>query len=221
MSKRNTGLSGPAYKHILELIMTKQLMPGDRIPETKIAEQFNISRTPVRDAMRQLSNEGLIEIFPNRFAQVRVFSEDAIREVGTLRIALDTMSVKLAGLYGSRADFLRLQQIAQQCSDAFEAGDIEKRRAYDSDFHLELAHIAGNSLLIKFQEELQLIVQFILLHHPNPFQNEVKHLQQHKELAQALMDHDEKKALALINDHLTSFYNLKETYPEDFFTSMM
>ena len=106
MSKRNVGLSEPAYKHILELIMTKRLMPGDRIPETRIAEEFNISRTPVRDAMRQLSNEGLIEIFPNRFAQVKVYGDDAIQEIGTVRVALDTMSVKLAGLYGSRADFL-------------------------------------------------------------------------------------------------------------------
>lgn len=217
MSKRNVGLSEPAYKHILDLIMTKQLMPGDRIPETRIAEDFNISRTPVRDAMRQLSNEGLIEIFPNRFAQVRVYSEDAIREIGTLRVALDTMSVKLAGLYGSRADFLHLRELAEQCIDAFNAEDPAMRRVYDSEFHLELARIASNSLLFKFQKELQLRVQFIQLHHPNPVENETVHLRQHLEIAEALMAHDEKQALSLICDHLTSFYGLKKDYPEGFF----
>lgn len=221
MSKRNVGLSEPAYKHILELIMTKRLMPGDRIPETRIAEEFNISRTPVRDAMRQLSNEGLIEIFPNRFAQVKVYGDDAIQEIGTVRVALDTMSVKLAGLYGSRADFLHLLELAEQCSEAFAQGDSEKRRVYDSNYHLELARIAGNSLLYKFQKELQLRVQFIQLHHPNPVENETLHLRQHKEIAEALMEHDEKRALSLICSHLTSFYNLKQTYPENFFQMML
>ena len=57
MPKRSAGLREPAYNHLLNLIMTKQLMPGERIPETRIAKEFNISRTPVRDAMRQLSND--------------------------------------------------------------------------------------------------------------------------------------------------------------------
>ncbi len=217
MSKRNIGLSQPAYQHILSLIMTKQLMPGDRIPETRIAEEFNISRTPVRDAMRQLCNEGLIEIFPNRFAQVQVYSDEAIREIGTLRVALDTMSVKLAGLYGSRADFLRLLETAEQCSSAAAAGDGELRRKYDSEFHFGLAQIAGNSLLQKFQKELQLRVQFIQLHHPSPIANETRHLQQHKDIAAALMEHDERKALELVCNHLTTFYNLDDYYPENFF----
>ena len=136
MSKNKIGLGKPAYMHILHMIKTKQLMPGDRVPESRIAEEFQISRTPVRDAMRQLSREGLIELFPHRFAQVRVYSADAICEIGTLRVALDTMSVKLAGLYGSRADFLQLMELAQQCSHAAAQGDREMCRYYDGEFHL-------------------------------------------------------------------------------------
>lgn len=219
MSKSSVGLSEPAYHYISQLIMSKQLMPGDRIPETRIAQEFNISRTPVRDAMRQLANEGLIEIFPNRFAQVRVYTPDEVAEIGTLRVALDSMSIKLAGLYGSRVEFLHLAEIAESCIAAFEAGDGEQRRAKDSEFHLELARIAKNSLLFKYQKELYLRVQFILLHQPNPVQDEVRHLRQHLEIAEALMNHDEKAAIAAITDHLTSFYGLRERYPADFFES--
>lgn len=217
MSKRNVKLSEPAYQHILTMIMSKQLMPGDRIPEARIAEEFNISRTPVRDAMQRLSNEGLIDIFPNRFAQVHTYSESEIQEIGILRVTFDTMAVKLAGLYGSRADFLQLQELAEQCCDAGASGDMVKRREYDSAFHSQLARITGNSLLLKFHSELQLRVQFIQLHHPSPVECEVRHLQQHKEIAEALMAHDEKKALDLICDHLITFYELKENYPENFF----
>ena len=217
MSKNSSGLSGPAYHHILQMIMTKQLLPGEKIPETKIAQEFNISRTPVRDAMRQLSNEGLIDIFPNRFAQVRTYTDEEIMEIGVVRIALDTMAIKLACLFGSRADFLHLSEIADACTVASEQGDGEKRRETDSEFHLELAKIAGNSLLLKYQKELYLRVQFILLHHPNPVDDERKHLRQHHEIAEALMNHKEAEALDGIVDHLTSFYGLRGKFPDEFF----
>ena len=217
MPKRSASLSEPAYNHLLNLIMTKQLMPGDRIPETRIAKEFNISRTPVRDAMRRLSNDGLIEIFPNRFAQVRIFSPEDIREIGMVRIALDTLSIKLANLYGSHADFLRLQALATQCSEAYAAGNTTLRFSSDSDFHLELSRIAGNELLFKFQKELQLRIQFIQLHHPSVVEDEQMHIQQHHDIVNALMEHDEKRAETLICDHLKSFYNLENDVPKDFF----
>ena len=116
MAKNSAGLGQPTYDYLLNMIMTKQLMPGERIPELKIAQVFGISRTPVRDAMRQLANEGLIEIFPNRFAQVKQYDDNAITEIGTLRIALDSMAIKLALLFGSQADFLHLKEIAQNCA---------------------------------------------------------------------------------------------------------
>ncbi len=79
MSKTSKGNAHPAYEHLLEMILNKQLMPGDRIPEVRISQELGISRTPVRDAMRRLANEGLIEIFPNRFAQVVEYSEGGAR----------------------------------------------------------------------------------------------------------------------------------------------
>lgn len=217
MAKTANGLKQPAYDYILNLILTKQLLPGERIPELRIAEEFGISRTPVRDAMRQLANDGLIDIQPNRFARVMEYDEKAIRDVGILRIALDAMAIKLAVLYGSQADCLRLKRIAQDCYDAIAAGDKTLRRKYDSDFHLELAKMSRNALLLKFQTELYIRVQFIILHHPNTVSNEQRHLRQHFELTDALESHDEKTAIAIIVDHLTSFYNLRDKFPEDFF----
>lgn len=220
MAKNPSGLSQPTYDYIKEMIMSRQLMPGDRIPEQKIAQEFGISRTPVRDAMRQLANEGLIEIFPNRFAKVAEYGPEDVKDIGILRISLDLIAIKLAALYGSQADFLRLRQIGQSIIDAHKAGEVAKRMEYDSDFHLELARISGNLLLLKFQTELYMRVQFIMLHHPNPVENEKRHLQQHLEISEALADNDVEKATALIIDHLASFYNLREKYPADFFNTV-
>lgn len=217
MSKRNVGLSEPIYNSILQQIMNKELMPGDKIPELKIAEEFHISRTPVRDAIKKLGSNGLVDIYPNRFAQIHDYTSDEIIEVGTLRVSLDVMAVKLAALFGSRADYLQLLEIAESCTHSFEKGDDTAKRILDSNFHLKLAEISRNTLLAKFQNELCLKVQFIMLHHPNTVENELVHLREHHELAEALIDHDEEKAQKIIVAHLTAFYGLHDWYPQGFF----
>jgi len=216
MAKNSVGLSEPVYKHILQLIMTQELLPGERIPETMIAQSFKISRTPVRDAMRQLANDGLIDIFPNRYAQVKKYSKDSIMEIGTLRVALDSLSVKLASLFGSRADFLHLEDLARQCEDAYKRKDSVLKKQLDCDFHLALAEISQNELLIKYQKELYLRVQYIMVCYPNTVDNEKLHIKQHYEIVETLFNHDAPDASIAV-DHLISFYNLKDQYPVGFF----
>ena len=134
MAKTNTLLRQTAYDYILDLIMTRQLLPGDKVPEAAVAQKFQISRTPVRDAMQQLANEGLLEIFPNRFVRVKTYEEDDILEIGALRLAMDTLSIKLASLFGSRADFMRLDEIAAACEEASRSDDHQNRRELDCSF---------------------------------------------------------------------------------------
>jgi len=217
MPKSKVVLSEPVYDYILQMVINKELKPGDRIPETKIAEKFTISRTPVRDAMRRLSNEGIIDIFPNRYAQVKVYSEKSITEIGTLRVALDTISVKLASLYGSRSDFLHLADLAKQLEEAYEKKNSLLKKKLDCDFHLFLSQISGNELLIKYQKELYLRVQYIMIFYENPVENVKRYIKQHNEIAQALMEGNEKLAESIIIDHLTSFYNLSDKFPGNFF----
>ncbi len=217
MPKRNTSLTRPTYDHILNLIMTKQLMPGDHIPELKISEEFGISRTPVRDALKQLANDGLVDIYPNRFVKVSEYDSKAILDIAISRIALEKMVVKLASLYGSQADFLRLKSIALLCHDALASSDILGRLKHDCDFHSELAMLSRNDLIIKYQKELYLRVKFIILHEPNLVKEEKTQLDHHLELVDALMNHDDAKAQSIVVKHLSSFYKLKDQFPLDFF----
>lgn len=219
MSKNRNSLSQLAYDHILHLIMTKQLCPGDRIAEVHIAEQFGISRTPIRSALRSLANQGLVEIEANRFATVATYSPDTVRDIGMLRISLDSIAFKLALLYGNHADFLRLREIAQKCRSAMDDNDQTNRRTEDCNFHLELAHISRNQLLIKYHTELYLRTQFILLHHTNAVVNTRQQVEQHFEIVAALMDHDETHGLEVLTDHLSSFYQLDQFFPTNFIDS--
>lgn len=215
MSKN--ALSNEVYQFILDQIFSCQLKPGEKIAEATIAEQFGISRTPIREALRALSNDGLIDLVPNRYAAVAQFSDKQIQEIGTIRISLDVLALRLALLNGSRRDMLRLREVAQQCFDAYQNHDGVLRRRYDADFHTMLSQISGNELLCKMQNELYLRIQFILLHQDTLEEDEEKHLLQHFEIADAMLHDDEETALSIILDHLLVFYHLEEIYPKDFF----
>ena len=82
-------------------ILTLELHPGDKVPETAIAKDLGISRTPVRDALRKLEADGLVNIYPNRFIEVATYDEKDIANLGVMRVAVDTMAVRLAIFRGS------------------------------------------------------------------------------------------------------------------------
>lgn len=217
MSKSNKMLSQQAYQYILDLIMTQQLRPNDKVPESMIAQEFQSSRTPVRDAIQKLANEGLLEIFPKRFVRLKEYSSDEIIDVGTLRLTLDMISIKLASLFGSRADFMKLDEIASQCEEAYIQNNQNLKRELDCKFHRFISEITGNTFLIKFQNELYLQVQYIMLFYPNSIEWSEEHVKQHHLIANTLMENNMERALELIVDHLTAFYNLGAKYPENFF----
>ncbi|MCH1942034.1 GntR family transcriptional regulator [Holdemania massiliensis] len=215
MSKN--ALSNEVYHFILDQIFSCQLKPGEKIAEVTIAEQFGISRTPIREALRLLSNDGLIDLVPNRYAAVAQFTDQQIQEIGTIRISLDVLALRLAMLNGSRREMLELRDIAQSCFAAYQNQDGRLRRRFDADFHTKLSQISGNELLCKMQNELYLRIQFILLHQSQPEEEEEKHLLQHFEIVDAMLQGDQQKALSVILDHLLVFYHLEDTYPKDFF----
>ncbi len=217
-SANSSNLSEPVYEHLIEMILSLKLKPGEKIPEAKIAKQFGISRTPIREALRRLSNDGLIRIYPNRFAEVVTFNDEYIRQIGEARIALDQMAIKLAIHYGSNADFLRLHQLADECSLAAREGDQPKRIKADIDFHMELARISQNQVIEKIQRELSLQIEFILACKYINLDDSYMKSQAHYEIADALMARDEERAVRAAIEHLVEFYSFNGTYPEGFFT---
>lgn len=213
----NHGLYQTAYDYILDLILTKKLLPGSRIYESQVAGTLKISRTPVRSALQQLESEGLVVARPNRFCQVAEYTPDKMGELGALRITLDQLAVKLAFFFGNQAEFLALQQLAQECLDAFESNDGLKRQKLDCDFHLELAKISKNETLIDIHQRLYLRVLFIQVNYTNPIYDTIDQAMEQLEIANALLERNLPHALAVAKQHLYTFYQLERYFPADFF----
>lgn len=212
MQKVN-GLGSSVYDYLKEKILHLELLPGEKIPETKIARQFGISRTPIREAMRSLENEGLIRRYPNRFAEVATFPQSYVQQLGLVRLGLEKLSVQLAIFYGCNADFVKLKEKAQCCYDAAGRGDLQEQIRADTDFHRGIAALTRNPLIEKYLFELESQIQLLLAHKYIQASDSEESMRAHCDIMDAMIQRDEERAIALITEHLVSFYSLDSLYP--------
>ncbi|MGI6049607.1 MAG: GntR family transcriptional regulator [Acetivibrionales bacterium] len=210
---KNERLSDSVYQYLLDMILNMEIKPGDRIPEAKIATQLGISRTPIRDAMLQLANDGIINIYPNRFAEVACWDEERVKQIGVMRIQMDNLAVRLAVHYGSNAEFLQMFDHAILCLEAAKAGDMVTRIKEDCAFHLELSVISKNQYLIDFQRRNYLRIEFLQSWRGGYLETPEEQYRQHEELHEILMARDAKKACVFLTQHNMHFHNLEEEYP--------
>jgi len=200
--------SDQTYTHIKNLILTAALKPGQRIYEDELATMLHASRTPVRDALRRLSNDGLITIYPKRYTEVTVFSPEAARTLGIVRISQDILAGRLAIYYGSDADFSQLQSLAEKCEALESAGDLCGRISADNAFHLKITEIGKNSLLMKYQQELYLRLHLLQIQYAASWDDTPQRLDHHQNLIHALSHRDEAAYIATIKRRYQEIFNL-------------
>ena len=105
------------YETVKEKISTFQLKPGTRLVEEQIAEEAGVSRTPVREALNRLGQEGLVKIFPQWGSYVREIDLEEIREVFDLREALEGMAARVAASRISEGEIEELKRLCRECAN--------------------------------------------------------------------------------------------------------
>ena len=208
MGNKKLTLSEQVYDRLKTMILSGEIKCGEKIPEQRLVETFGVSRTPVREAVRRLSNEGVINIHPNSYAEVISFTPDDIRNLGIMRITMDCLSAQLAIQNGSNRDF---NSLIDSCEAANPETDFLNRIKYDCDFHMRLVEISGNDLLINTQHNLYLKAQLLVAnkYQENPASsNRLCSYKEHMAIIDALIQRDVKKALSAARDHLVEFYEV-------------
>lgn len=130
------------------MILTRQIKCGGKIQEQKIEKELGVSRTPVREVVRRLSNEGIVILYPNRHAKVISFNEKNIKDLGMVRITMDYLAGQLAINNGSNRNFDELAKILEQCKEAHKNSNLFEQIQFDSQFHMKLVDISENQVLI-------------------------------------------------------------------------
>jgi len=129
-------------------ILTMQIAPGAPLDEVALAEEFGLSRPPVREIMRQMAGEGYIELDPNRPARVTSMSYQSLRDFYLVAPMIYIVSTQLAAENASKRDVERLEQIQKEFRRAALNGDVEERIFSNNAFHLQIGTIARNAYLI-------------------------------------------------------------------------
>jgi DNA-binding GntR family transcriptional regulator len=132
---------------IKEAIVDRRLVPGDRVTESSLAEQLQVSKTPVREALLRLQSMGLVEPDGGRGGRIVAPSAETIRSAYEVREALEAQAARLAAERASDGAAGVIRDLAESSYAAAVDGDVEGFRAWDRKFHFAIADAAGNARL--------------------------------------------------------------------------
>ena len=150
-----------AYETLKHAIITGQIPAGARIVETEYADKLHISRTPLREALRKLERDGLVEYVLRRGVVVRAFTIDDVEEIYTIRNALEMLTLPAIIENATPEDIRNLREQLHQMDSFIAKNDIEGVSPLARDFHDHLTAISGlNRILRVIQSQDEYIRRF-------------------------------------------------------------
>ncbi len=135
-----------AYEKLKELIISGRLGPGEHLGEPALAEALGVSRTPVREALQRLAQEGLVEMTPGKGARVRLLTPTEVDDVYEVRALIEGEAAFRAASRCDASGLARLEAALLELEGA-EPGDYASQIAADASFHSLLVAAAGNQVL--------------------------------------------------------------------------
>jgi len=142
------------FKTLRQAILTGELKPGERLMEIHLADKLGVSRTPIREAIRQLELEGLVVMVPRRGAQVAHITSKNMSEVLEVRLALDELAVQLACERITDDELVKLNDSCTHFENAVASGDIKAITTADIEFHDIILAASRNSRLTQLVNNL-------------------------------------------------------------------
>jgi DNA-binding GntR family transcriptional regulator len=191
------------YEEVAELlrqrIFSRELAPGSWIDEMKLAEEYGISRTPLREALKVLAAEGLVTMKVRRGAYVTEVSEKDLSDVYHLLSLLESDAAGVVAERASDAQIAELQSLHKQLEAA--AGHREKFFAVNERFHMRLLEIAGNRWRDQMVADLRKVMK-LNRHNSLLKSGRVKEsMLEHRAIMEALARRDAKAAVRKMQEH--------------------
>ena len=195
------------YKFLRDRITSGQLHPGEKINEREITELVNVSRTPVREAFRNLENEGFVTRIPNRGIFVKKYSPEELDSLYRMLIRLEGLAVEMAVPKLSKADLNNLKKLNNRLKSlAFKRKFLDYWTLNHSEFHMFFPRKAGSQELLDIISQLRkrtFRVQYhkiILLSRASRWAS--RYVSDHDEIINALNGKNKKNPAKLMEAHI-------------------
>ncbi|WP_303147661.1 GntR family transcriptional regulator [uncultured Cloacibacillus sp.] len=195
--------SDSVYMELRGKILSRELKPAQRLLEVKIANEMGVSRTPVREALRRLANEGLVKIVPNSGARVASPSSHEMDNSYSVREYLENMSVELACRTGmDKRTLERLDGLVRDGDAAYDAGDVDAFLAANNDFHRIIAEAGKNYVLSEYVDNIIQRTNVYIYFYSKFIEPENKSSGEHRAILRAIAQRDRIGAQELMKQHL-------------------
>jgi len=188
-------------------IFEGQYTPGSRLVERDLAAEFNVSRLPVREALRMLQQEGLVTEPATRGSVVASLDADQVEDLFSVRIALEVLACRLAAQRATPEDIGRLSGLVDRSKEALARGSLAETHALNSEFHDEVTRIADNDFLRTALEPLQGRMHWLFRH----VRDLPELVEEHELLLTAIASGDPDRAAAQSAHHIEKY---REQYPD-------
>lgn len=195
-------LSKLAYDAILKSILSNRMRPDEVYNEMTLAKDLGISRTPVREALLELSVQGLVTFLPRKGVVVQRFTENDVEEIFEIRRAIDAAAVEKLATLDPPPDIRPLEKVIKRQNEALEKRDYWRYLRADRDFHVTLSKLTGNGRLVAIAENIRNMVHLMGIHALEIPGRLDEVLEEHHEIIDAIVKRDPRRARAAIMDHL-------------------
>lgn len=202
INETTKSLEEQVYSSLEEAIINGDYSRGDSLTEMSLCKKMGVSRTPVRSALHRLSEEGLIEVVPNRGAVVIGVTEEDLTDAYKIRMRLEGLASSMAGERMTDADKKKLKETVDLSEFYLSKGDTDKLKELDTEFHKIIYKATGNRTLCKILSEIHRNIRSyrkLSLCVPGRLECSIK---EHREICNAIERGDSDEADRLTSLHL-------------------
>ncbi len=189
-------------------ILKGELKPGERLMEISLANRLGVSRTPIREAIRKLEHEGLVEMLPRRGAHVAGITRQELRDVLEVRKTLEVLAIRKASECMTEEDFVALKKAEKAFRQLVASPDADLTGLGEADehFHDIIYQCTGNRRLIQILGNLREQMYRFRVEYLKD--KDIRHslVLEHDALVAALMARDREEAVRLIKLHIDNQY---------------
>ncbi|MUT64798.1 GntR family transcriptional regulator [Paenibacillus sp. NEAU-GSW1] len=208
--EQRKSLGDQIYETVREQIVSMKLEPGGMIYENELAEALNVSRTPVREAIRLLVSEQLLDVLPQRGTRIALISERKVNEARFIREQLELGAFRLAAARwreepngaALQAANAALEHVMQQQRAASDSGDAALFLQLDESFHRIILETAGNASLLQVVYHMRGHLNRARYLAMKQFGQTPRVIEEHQQLLDALRQGDEQLAAMLLQPHI-------------------
>ena len=191
-----------AYEVLKRAIITGEIPAGERIVETDYAERLHISRTPLREALRKLERDGLVEYVLRRGVVVRAFTIADVDEIYTIRNALEMLTLPAVVKNVKDQDIAQLREKLQKMDEAMAKGDMESLSHLARAFHGQITHLSNQTRILRvIESQDEYITRFSAMSIAQETRRPQAH-QEHHQIVEYLEKRDLENLQLLMKSHI-------------------